>query len=105
MRFIFSTFLILSLGFAIACQQTAGSSSTGQSADAERSDHADDAPRIELAEAKKAYDDGDTLFIDTRSEAAYKTEHIKGAVNIPAGEFETRYKEVPTDKKIIAYCS
>lgn len=65
----------------------------------------DDAPRISLEDAKKAYDKGGVLFIDTRAEAAYKTEHIKGAINIPVETIEARYKEIPKDKKVIAYCS
>ncbi len=66
---------------------------------------AEEAPRISLADAKKDFDAKNALFIDTRGEASYKTEHIKGAINIPADAFETRYTEVPKDKKIIAYCS
>lgn len=66
---------------------------------------ADEAARISLDDAKKAFDAGDALFVDTRAESAYQTEHIKGAINIPAEAFKERYKEVPTNKKIIAYCS
>ncbi len=66
---------------------------------------ADNAPRISLEDAKKAYDKGGVLFIDTRAEPAYKVEHIKGAINIPVETIESRYKDVPKDKKIIAYCS
>ena len=65
----------------------------------------DEAPRISLDDAKKDFDAGNVIFVDTRAEAAYKDEHIKGAINIPADAFETRYAEVPKDKKIIAYCS
>ncbi len=65
----------------------------------------DDAARISLEDAKKAFDAGNVVIVDTRAEVAYKTEHIKGAINIPAEGFQTRYKEVPKDKKIIAYCS
>ncbi len=65
----------------------------------------DDAARISLEDAKKAFDAGDTIFVDTRASSAYSAEHIKGAINIPAGEFETRYTEVPKNKRIIAYCS
>ena len=46
------------------------------------------------------------MFIDTRSETAYVTEHIKGAINIPLEFFEQRFKkEVPKGKPVIAYCS
>jgi 3-mercaptopyruvate sulfurtransferase SseA len=62
-------------------------------------------PRISLADAKKAFDEGNVIFVDTRAEVSYKAEHVKGALNIPAEAFQTRYTEVPKDKKIITYCS
>ena len=62
-------------------------------------------PRINLADAKKAFDEGGVIFVDTRAETSYKQEHVKGAINIPAEAFQTRYAEVPKDKKIITYCS
>ncbi len=65
----------------------------------------EEAPRISLADAKKDFDAGNAIFVDTRAEVSYKTEHIKGAINIPADAFQTRYTEVPKGKKIIAYCS
>lgn len=66
---------------------------------------ADDAPRISLADAKKDFDAGTAIFVDTRAEVQYKNEHIKGSINLPMEAVEMRYKEIPTDKKIIAYCS
>lgn len=69
------------------------------------SDPADAAPRITLADAKKDFDAGNAIFVDTRAEFTYKQDHIKGAINVPAEAMETRYKEIPTDKRIIAYCS
>ena len=68
-------------------------------------EHVDDAPRINLADAKKDFDAGKVVFVDTRAEPSYKTEHIKGAINVPADSIQTRYTEVPKDKKVIAYCS
>lgn len=67
--------------------------------------HEDNAPRVELADAKKLFDDGEAFFIDTRSASSYATEHIKGAVNIPVDALEQRLKEVPKGKTVIAYCS
>lgn len=67
--------------------------------------HEDTAPRVELADAKKLFDEGEAFFIDTRSADSYALEHIKGAVNIPVDAIEQRLKEVPKDKTIIAYCS
>jgi len=66
---------------------------------------AEDAPRITLEEAKKAYDEGKAFIIDARAEEAYKAEHIKGAVNIRSDNLDARLKEIPRDKTIIVYCS
>ncbi|MBA2379932.1 MAG: rhodanese-like domain-containing protein [Blastocatellia bacterium] len=67
-------------------------------------DH-DAAPRISLAEAKKAFDDGTAVFIDTHVKAAYDAEHIRGAINISVQDLPTKVSTIPKGKKIIAYCS
>ena len=64
-----------------------------------------EAARISLAEAKKDFDEGKAIFVDSRAADSYKQKHIKGAINIPFADAESRWKEIPTDKKIIAYCS
>lgn len=116
MRFILSFFLISTFGFALqTCEKsnskaaktdktektatnTVANSTTPASAE-------DDAPRISLADAKKAYDDGTAIIVDARGADSYKLEHIKNSINVPLAEFETTYKTIPTDKKIIVYCS
>lgn len=65
----------------------------------------DEAPRIELADAKKAFDEGNAYIVDARPADAYKEEHIKGAVNITSGTLDAHLKELPKNKKIIVYCS
>lgn len=82
-----------------AATRSAGAPNTADAA------QTDGAARISVEEAKKAFDANDAVFVDTRAESAYQVEHIKGAINIPAEAFKMRYKEVPTGKKIIAYCS
>lgn len=67
--------------------------------------HVDDAPRITLAEAKKEFDAGNVVFVDTRAEAAFSAERIKGAVNVPEDAPDSRYSTIPKGKKIVAYCS
>lgn len=64
-----------------------------------------EAPRISLADAKKDFDAGTAIFVDSRPAESYKDLHIKGAINIPFADAETRWKEIPADKKIIVYCS
>ncbi len=65
----------------------------------------DEAPRIALADAKKDFDAGTAIFVDTRGAASYDNEHIKGSINVSADMLEAKLKELPKDKKIIAYCS
>jgi hypothetical protein len=124
MKFIFSTFAVFALGLSVltACQETASPTAKVETAKqtnanaapnansnaAPKTDehgHADEAARINLADAKKEFDAGNAVFIDTRAETAYNTEHIKGALNITENNFEEKYKEIPQGKKIIAYCS
>jgi rhodanese-related sulfurtransferase len=66
---------------------------------------ADDAPRITLADAKKEFDAGTAIFVDSRDPNAYKMEHITGAINITSAMLDDKYKDLPKDKKIIVYCS
>ena len=122
MRIFLSTLMISALALFLACQSASSSSSTDNSSDADATaansdpakntaddhgDHAhnDDTPRISLADAKKDFDADNAVFIDTRSDASYDNEHIKGSVNIPAIDFPNKYKSLPKDKKLIAYCS
>lgn len=65
----------------------------------------ENAPRITLAEAKKEFDAGNVVFVDTRAAVTFSQGHVKGAINVPMEAFEQRWKEIPTGKKIIAYCS
>jgi hypothetical protein len=65
----------------------------------------DDAARITLEEAKKLYDEGKAFIVDARAEAAFKSEHIKSAVNITPDTLDAKLKTLPKDKTIIVYCS
>jgi hypothetical protein len=67
--------------------------------------HADEAPRINLADAKKDFDAGTAVFVDTRDATSFQTLRIKGAINVSLQSVDTRWQEIPKGKKIIAYCS
>ena len=66
---------------------------------------ADNARRITAAELYDLYKKGDVVIIDTRAEPAYKDEHIKGAISMPAGTVLGRVEELPRNKMIAAYCT
>ncbi len=61
--------------------------------------------RVGLAEAKAALDAKTAVFVDVRDLDVYQANHINGAINIPLGEFETRYRELNPNQWIITYCT
>ena len=65
----------------------------------------DNARRITADELHKLWEKGDVVIIDTRPEAAYKSEHIKGSVSMPAGTVLDHLSELPRTKTIAAYCT
>ena len=65
----------------------------------------DNARRITPAELKTALASNSAIVIDVRTEAAYKEEHIKGALSIPYSEILAHADELPRDKMIATYCS
>ena len=64
-----------------------------------------DAPRISLTEAKKDFDAGTAVFVDTHQKEQFAIQHIRGAINIPGNDIGTKADKIPKGKKIIAYCS
>lgn len=58
-------------------------------------------------EAWSLYQGGKAIFVDARHEFDFKLGHIKGAVNIPLKDFESKkaaLDTIPKDKLIVAYC-
>ncbi len=110
---LFLTFLIL--GISLACNSAAAPTvtkveppkSTPAAVQPNEHNHAEDTttPRITLADAKKEFDAGTAVFVDTRDVSSYRFARIKGAIHLPLDAAATRWKELPTGKKIIAYCS
>jgi rhodanese-related sulfurtransferase len=45
------------------------------------------------------------MLIDVRAPLEFADTHIKGAINIPAPELRTRYKELHQDKPVYLICS
>ncbi len=64
-----------------------------------------DVPRISVEDAKKEFDAGAALIVDSRGEQAYAQEHITGSINLPGGSAEEKFAALPKDKKIFVYCS
>src|SRR5436305_12418479 len=62
-------------------------------------------PRISAEDAKKEADAGNAVFVDSRGDAAFKQEHLPGAMVIPFGAPDDKFSSLPKGKKIIVYCS
>ena len=92
---------------AVACQKATGDEKAQENKPPEYKKFKDDSevPRIALADAKKDYDAGTVVVVDSRPEGAYKQEHITGAINIPIGSTNDKFDAIPKGKKIIVYCS
>ncbi|MBK8466233.1 MAG: rhodanese-like domain-containing protein [Chloracidobacterium sp.] len=90
---------ISSLGFQADCDSSKVAPYVKYNSDA-------DVPRITIEEAKKEFDAGNVVIVDSRGEAQYKQEHIAGALNVPFGAPDNpKFSEIPKGKKIIVYCS
>lgn len=66
---------------------------------------ADNARRITAEELHKLWEANEVVIVDTRPESAYKQEHIKGAISVPAGMMNTKFDQLPKGKLIAAYCT
>ncbi|MFZ1701228.1 MAG: rhodanese-like domain-containing protein [Pyrinomonadaceae bacterium] len=62
-------------------------------------------PRISAEDAKKDFDAGNAVFVDSRGDGAYNAEHLPGALNIAFGSTPDKFTNLPKGKKIIVYCS
>ncbi len=66
----------------------------------------DSIPRVRVEDAKAALESGKAIIIDVRGPEAYKTAHVKGALEHALARLEQGdFKDLPKDKRIIAYCS
>lgn len=61
-------------------------------------------PRITVQEAKALYDVGDIKIIDVRDAQFYNQGHIKGAVNVPQAQTQTKLSEFPRTGNVALYC-
>ncbi len=48
--------------------------------------------------------ENEAFIIDMRGAAGYQAGHIKGAINIPLGEFRDRMDEIPKDRPVYVHC-
>lgn len=63
--------------------------------------------RIDSTDAKTRVDAGEAMILDVVAPAAWARLPIaiRGAVRIPPDEIPDRWRELPRDRAIIAYCT
>ncbi|MEW5872509.1 MAG: rhodanese-like domain-containing protein [Chloroflexota bacterium] len=61
--------------------------------------------RVNLPDAKAAYELGTAVFVDTRGDAYFDQEHIPGALSISAEEVPGRLSQLKPTDWIITYCT
>ena len=95
------------VGIALFGQWDQDEGIIGANAKAEIHDSVVEIANIE--NAKLIYDGGEAHFVDARSSDAYRAGHVKGAVSLPVGEFDTMFEKLlnryPPEQPIITYCS
>ncbi|OGO69137.1 MAG: hypothetical protein A2Z37_02570 [Chloroflexi bacterium RBG_19FT_COMBO_62_14] len=65
----------------------------------------DEIPRVNLLDAKVAYESEAAVFVDVRDEDSYASSHIPGAILIPLGDLSDRAGELDLNAWIITYCT
>lgn len=67
-----------------------------------------DAQEVKHMSVREVHDllakDTNVFLLDVRTEGEYRSDHLRGAYHIPVDELEARIAEIPTSKKVIAYC-
>ncbi len=58
----------------------------------------------QIAPADLAANAGPTVLLDVRSPIEFETEHIADSINLPMGELEARFEEVPRQGQLVVIC-
>jgi len=101
-RTLFALVVVFIVAAAILAACTA---SPMQVTDDSNVDASGEVQRVSLEESKMAFDNGEAVFIDVRSESSYAASHIPGALSIPLAELEGRLGELDPNQWIITYCT
>lgn len=59
--------------------------------------------QVPVSEVRRLVEEG-AFIVDVRGKAGYDSGHIKGAINIPLGEFRDRMDEIPKDQPVYFHC-
>jgi 3-mercaptopyruvate sulfurtransferase SseA len=101
------TMLFLVAGFALIAVSMVACTASPPQAEPENpvAEAPGEAQRVSLEESLAAFNSGEAVLLDVRSESSYAAGHIPDALSIPLAELEARIDEIDPDKWIITYCT
>lgn len=67
-------------------------------------DGRDELEPLSLRELRHRLRKGDITILDVRPREEYDAGHIPGALSIPVAELKRRFREVPKNREVVAYC-
>lgn len=67
-------------------------------------DGRDDMEPLSLSELRRRLRKGDITLLDVRPREEYDAAHIPGALSIPIPQLGKRFREVPKNREVVAYC-
>ena len=59
---------------------------------------------VSQAELRRQLEDGRVIVLDVRPISEYNAGHIAGARSLPIDELNSRLRELPKSRRIVAYC-
>lgn len=101
-------FMVIGAGLVTAAlvwtfSQYSASSSPQNQSPADSQDNYPHIERVTVAEAKRAFDQGDAIFVDVRDLEEFEQAHIAGAISIPVYDVASRTGELDPEDWIITY--
>jgi len=59
---------------------------------------------VDVETLNRRVQEGEVIVLDVRPPDEYAAGHIPGAVSLPVSELESRLRDLPRDRTIVAYC-
>ncbi len=66
--------------------------------------HREELEAVTVRELRRRLHEGGAVVVDVRPEKEYRAGHIPGALSIPIDELESRLREIPRKRDVVAYC-
>lgn len=103
--FLIGIGILLIVGAVIGFTYNGGFTESSNTKDVVSEVNIENIPRVELDQAKVAYDQSAAIILDVRDAEAYEMTHIKGALSFPLETLEAELNKLKKSDWIIPYCT